>query len=236
MNNPPGYFAFPAPGRWCDSGRGKALNVGPSGIEVAYERLGDAGALPVPLMRGGGAQMINWPGGSAPNWPAAAWLVTSRRCPTHCRTWRPRYPAWGRRRRTGRTSSTGRSGAFRAVGSPGFEFDEHAVADRAGRCCGRDDGRLGVLRQSAAVLGSGDRTARLRSLRVPTLVLRGADDVRVRRERRAGHRRGHPPAPSWRSSRAWATACPDRYGPSSPPASPDSSSALKPSPPQRVTV
>ena len=34
-----------------------------------------------------------------------------------------------------------------------------------------------MMRQSVAVLASGDRTARLRSLRVPTLVLHGADDV-----------------------------------------------------------
>ncbi|WP_424532313.1 alpha/beta fold hydrolase [Sphaerisporangium viridialbum] len=34
-----------------------------------------------------------------------------------------------------------------------------------------------MARQSVAVLASGDRTARLRTLRVPTLVLHGADDV-----------------------------------------------------------
>ncbi|MDF2255600.1 alpha/beta fold hydrolase [Streptantibioticus ferralitis] len=41
----------------------KALNVGPSGIEVAYERFGDPGAPPVLLVMVGGAQMINWPDG-----------------------------------------------------------------------------------------------------------------------------------------------------------------------------
>jgi pimeloyl-ACP methyl ester carboxylesterase len=41
----------------------KALNVGPSGIEIAYERLGDPAAPPVLLIMGGGAQLINWPEG-----------------------------------------------------------------------------------------------------------------------------------------------------------------------------
>ncbi|MBF6327962.1 alpha/beta fold hydrolase [Nocardia transvalensis] len=40
-----------------------ALNVGPAGIEGAYERLGEADAPPVLLIMGGGAQMINWPDG-----------------------------------------------------------------------------------------------------------------------------------------------------------------------------
>jgi pimeloyl-ACP methyl ester carboxylesterase len=44
-------------------GEEKALNVGPSGIEIAYERFGDPGAPPVLLLMGGGAQMINWPEG-----------------------------------------------------------------------------------------------------------------------------------------------------------------------------
>jgi hypothetical protein len=44
-------------------GEEKALNVGPSGIEVAYERFGHPGAPPVLLMMGGGAQMTNWPEG-----------------------------------------------------------------------------------------------------------------------------------------------------------------------------
>jgi pimeloyl-ACP methyl ester carboxylesterase len=67
--------------------------------------------------------------------------------------------------------------AFRVIGSPGFEFDESAAADRAGRSWDRDHDHLGMVRQAVAVLASGDRTARLRSLRVPTLVLHGAADV-----------------------------------------------------------
>ena len=39
----------------------KALNVGPSAIEIAYQRLGDPAASPVFLIIGAGAQMIVWP-------------------------------------------------------------------------------------------------------------------------------------------------------------------------------
>lgn len=42
-------------------GEEKAFNVGPSGIEIAYERFGDPAAPPAVLMMGGGAQMISWP-------------------------------------------------------------------------------------------------------------------------------------------------------------------------------
>ncbi len=66
--------------------------------------------------------------------------------------------------------------ALRAVASPGFEFDEAGVADRAARSYDRGHDRLGMVRQSAAI-ASGDRTPRLRSLRVPILVLHGANDV-----------------------------------------------------------
>lgn len=67
--------------------------------------------------------------------------------------------------------------AFRVVGSPGFEFDEAAAIDRAGRAYDRGYDLLGMLRQSVAALASGDRTQRLRGLRVPTLVIHGAEDV-----------------------------------------------------------
>jgi len=50
----------------------KALNVGPTGIEVAYERLGDAQAPPVLLVQGVAAQMINWPDGFCAELPAHA--------------------------------------------------------------------------------------------------------------------------------------------------------------------
>ncbi len=39
----------------------KALNVGPAGIDIAYERLGNFDAPPVLLIMGVAAQMIHWP-------------------------------------------------------------------------------------------------------------------------------------------------------------------------------
>ena len=66
--------------------------------------------------------------------------------------------------------------AMRAVGSPGFTFDEAGVAERAGRAFDRGDDPVGMLRQAVAVIASGDRTDRLRALRVPTLVVHGAAD------------------------------------------------------------
>ncbi|GAA1283903.1 alpha/beta hydrolase [Saccharothrix xinjiangensis] len=41
----------------------RALDVGPSKIEIAYEDLGDPAAPPVLLIMGGGAQLIDWPDG-----------------------------------------------------------------------------------------------------------------------------------------------------------------------------
>ena len=41
----------------------KAVDVGPSHLEIVYERLGDPASPPVLLLMGGGAQLINWPDG-----------------------------------------------------------------------------------------------------------------------------------------------------------------------------
>jgi pimeloyl-ACP methyl ester carboxylesterase len=66
--------------------------------------------------------------------------------------------------------------ATRIVGSPGFPPDEAAVRDRHGRAYDRSHDPLGIARQAVATVASGDRTARLRSLAVPTLVIHGASD------------------------------------------------------------
>jgi pimeloyl-ACP methyl ester carboxylesterase len=66
--------------------------------------------------------------------------------------------------------------SLKAIGSPGYPLDEAATADRAGRAWDRDHDPLGMLRQSVAVLRSGDRTAKLRLLRMPSLVIHGAND------------------------------------------------------------
>jgi pimeloyl-ACP methyl ester carboxylesterase len=65
---------------------------------------------------------------------------------------------------------------FGVIGSPGFAPDLDAVADRAGRAFDRGHDPQGIARQAVAVLASGDRTARLRSVDVPALVIHGADD------------------------------------------------------------
>jgi len=68
---------------------------------------------------------------------------------------------------------------LRVIGSPGFELDEADVRWRAGLAFDRAHDPAGVARQLAAIAASGDRTAALRSVSVPTLVLHGADDPLV---------------------------------------------------------
>lgn len=244
-------------------GEEKARNVGPSGIEVAYERFGDPAATPVVLIMGAGAQMINWPAGfcaelvdrglhvirfdnrdtgqsthfpdtPAPDIPAAlagdlssaSYTLSDMAADTvglldalglgsvHfvgaslggmvAQTVAIEYPDRVRSL-TSMMSTTGdpsvgqadfgaigalgappedRQGyvewqvkVSRAVGSPGFEFDEAAIAERAEQAFDRGLDHVGMLRQAIAVVASGDRTERLRSLRVPTLVIHGAADV-----------------------------------------------------------
>ncbi|OKI02223.1 alpha/beta hydrolase [Streptomyces sp. CB02923] len=69
--------------------------------------------------------------------------------------------------------------ALRTVGSPGYAFDEAAVAERAARAYERGHDPAGMVRQFAAAAASGDRTAQLRALRVPALVIHGTDDVLI---------------------------------------------------------
>lgn len=66
--------------------------------------------------------------------------------------------------------------AVRAVGSPGYPVDEEEVAAQAGRAYDRSYDPIGVARQAIATVASGDRTALLRHLSVPTLVIHGLAD------------------------------------------------------------
>lgn len=66
--------------------------------------------------------------------------------------------------------------AAQLLGSPGFTRDLDALAARAGREFDRSFDPLGLVRQAVADVASGDRTARLRALDVPALVIHGADD------------------------------------------------------------
>jgi pimeloyl-ACP methyl ester carboxylesterase len=68
---------------------------------------------------------------------------------------------------------------YRVIGSPGFEFDEQALRDRAGLSYDRRYNPAGVARQLAAILTTPDRTADLASLDVPTLVIHGEQDSLV---------------------------------------------------------
>jgi pimeloyl-ACP methyl ester carboxylesterase len=68
---------------------------------------------------------------------------------------------------------------YRVIGSPGFEFDEQALRDRAGLSYDRRYNPAGVARQLAAILGTPDRTADLAAVDVPTLVIHGEQDALV---------------------------------------------------------
>ncbi len=68
---------------------------------------------------------------------------------------------------------------FRTIGSPGFPFDAERVRGIAGRSFDRRFHPQGVARQLVAVLASGSRKERLGAVKVPTLVIHGADDPLV---------------------------------------------------------
>jgi pimeloyl-ACP methyl ester carboxylesterase len=63
---------------------------------------------------------------------------------------------------------------FRVIGSPGFDEDE--LREMLGRSYDRGYDPAGAGRQLAALLASGDRTAELRTVTAPTLVIHGAAD------------------------------------------------------------
>jgi pimeloyl-ACP methyl ester carboxylesterase len=240
-----------------------ARNVGPSKLDIAYERLGDPTHTPVLLIMGLGAQLIGWPDGfcselnshglhlirfdnrdagesthlhSAPppnfmaamggdfstapynlsdmaadtvglldalgldsvhlvgasmggfiaqtiaiEHPTRVRSLTSIMSTTGSKTVGQLHPEamalFTQAPVTTREQIVERAlNAFRVVGSPGFPMDKDAVASRAGRAFDRSYDPVGFIRQGVAVLASGDRTPRLRSLDVPTLVIHGDAD------------------------------------------------------------
>ena len=68
---------------------------------------------------------------------------------------------------------------YRTIGSPGFPFDEAEVRHLATVMYDRGFNPVGVARQLVAILASGDRTAALGRLRLPTLVVHGTQDPLV---------------------------------------------------------
>ena len=68
---------------------------------------------------------------------------------------------------------------YRVIGSPGYPLDEAALIERGQESFRRANDPAGVARQLAAIHASGDRTAGLREVSVPTLVLHGVDDPLV---------------------------------------------------------
>jgi pimeloyl-ACP methyl ester carboxylesterase len=68
------------------------------------------------------------------------------------------------------------AGVFTLIGSPGFPRDLDFIRERAGRSYDRDHDPAATGRQLAGILASGDRTAELRRIQAPTLVIHGAAD------------------------------------------------------------
>ena len=68
---------------------------------------------------------------------------------------------------------------FRTIGSPEFPFEEERVRRLAALQYDRGPDPAGVLRQLAAIVASGSRTERLRSVTAPTLVIHGKADPLV---------------------------------------------------------
>jgi pimeloyl-ACP methyl ester carboxylesterase len=71
-------------------------------------------------------------------------------------------------------------GLMRQIGSPGFERDEDELRAMARLAVDRGLSAAGTGRQLAAILASGDRTAALRRVSAPTLVIHGTRDRLVR--------------------------------------------------------
>ncbi|WBY17255.1 alpha/beta fold hydrolase [Erythrobacteraceae bacterium WH01K] len=70
----------------------------------------------------------------------------------------------------------------RAIGSPGYRPDPERQRERVRESVRRSVYPEGMVRQMAAIIDDGDRRDRLKSVKVPTLVLHGEDDPLVKVE------------------------------------------------------
>jgi pimeloyl-ACP methyl ester carboxylesterase len=68
---------------------------------------------------------------------------------------------------------------FGVIGSPGFPRDVEDLRRLGGMSFDRSQDPAGSGRQLAAIIGSGDRTAEVREIKVPTLVIHGTADPLV---------------------------------------------------------
>ncbi len=68
---------------------------------------------------------------------------------------------------------------FEAIGSRGLPFDRERVRNMVARSYDRGRDPTGPGRQLGAIIASGDRTAELHAIRVPTLVIHGSRDPLV---------------------------------------------------------
>ncbi|PRZ42188.1 pimeloyl-ACP methyl ester carboxylesterase [Antricoccus suffuscus] len=67
----------------------------------------------------------------------------------------------------------------KVIGSPGFDRDDDVIKERAALAFDRAFDPVGGARQLVAIQASGDRTEKLRSVKIPTLVVHGAADALV---------------------------------------------------------
>lgn len=69
--------------------------------------------------------------------------------------------------------------AWKVIGSPGYPTDETILREQILRDFRRSFYPVGMTRQMAAILTNGDRRPKLKTIKVPTVVLHGADDPLV---------------------------------------------------------
>lgn len=82
--------------------------------------------------------------------------------------------------------------ASKVAGSPGYPDDEAGMRELALLAYDRSYDPAGMARQSIAILASGERTPLLHSLRLPTLVIHGSDDLLLPQPGIAGPRPADP--------------------------------------------
>lgn len=69
--------------------------------------------------------------------------------------------------------------AWKVIGSPGFPTDDATLRKWVSRDVNRSLYPLGTVRQMAAIVANGDRREKLKKLKVPAVVVHGADDPLV---------------------------------------------------------